>query len=49
MSELEYMAFTHDRLLTGRREMLIKLTAEDLDAITGEHVGEHISQYPFLY
>lgn len=49
MSELEYMAYVHEQLLNGCREMLIKLTAEDLDAIAEEHVGEDISRYPFLY
>ena len=49
MSELEYMASIHDQLLTGRREVLIKLTVEDLDAIADEQVGEDISRYPFLY
>lgn len=49
MSELEYMAYVHEQLLTGRREVLIKLTTEELDAIAEEHVGEHFSRYPFLY
>lgn len=49
MRELEYMAYVHEQLLTGRREVLIKLIAEDLDAIAEEHIGEHFSRYPFLY
>lgn len=49
MSELEYMAYVHEQLLTSRREVLIKLTVEDLNAIAEEHVGEHFSRYPFLY
>lgn len=49
MSELEYMASIHEQLITVCREVLIKLTVEDLDAIAEEHVGEHFSRYPFLY
>lgn len=49
MSEPEFLDSVLDQLLTGQRQPFVRLTEETLEAIEEERIGEHVSQYPFLY
>lgn len=49
MDELEFMAYTLDQLRQGNPPTSVKLTAEALEALEEEKIGEDFSCQPFLY
>lgn len=49
MCESEFMAYSLAQLLTGQRQLLTRLTDEELATMEEEAIGEHFLRYPFLY
>jgi hypothetical protein len=49
LSEGAFLDTVLDQLRTGQRHLLVKFTAEALEAMENEWIGEHFCRYPFLY
>lgn len=49
MSELEFMEYTLQQLNHGKRESVVRFSAEALAEMEGEAIGEEFSRHPFLY
>ena len=49
MNELEFMDYTLNQLRHGQAQPVATFSAEALDQIEAEHIGEEFSQQPFLY
>lgn len=49
MNELEFMDYTLNQLRHGPAQPVASLSAEALEQIEAEHIGEAFSQQPFLY
>ena len=49
MNEFEFMDYTLNKLRHGQAQPVATFSAEALDQIEAEHIGEEFSQQPFLY